>query len=280
MVEKSKEMKILITGSNGMLGSDLAQEFKDFDLYAFSKSQLDITKKSQIIEKFKKIRPDLAINAAAYTDVDGSEANRKEALRANALAVRNIAMMCRKIDASLAHYSTDYVFDGKNQNGYRENAQKNPVNYYGYTKSLGEDYLQKIIKNHFIIRSSWLFGKNGKNFVRSILGKSNEKEIKVVDDQIGSPTYTKDLAKATKELLLQGYGYGIYHITNSGKCSWFEFAREILKNVNSKASVIPISSKQLDRPAKRPKCSVLLNTKFKNKLPFWDDALKRYLGEK
>ena len=271
-------MKILITGSSGMLGSDLVQEFKEFHLYNFGKDNLDITKKSQIQKHFRKIKPDVVINSAAYTDVDGSETNKREALMVNAVAVRNIAMMCKKIDAVLVHYSTDYVFDGENKNGCKENDRKNPINYYGCTKSLGEDYITRIMKKYFIIRSSWLFGKNGKNFVHSIIKKSGDAEIKVVNDQSGSPTYTKDLAKATKEIILS-YDYGIYHITNSGTCTWFGFAQEILKQVNSKARVVPINSRELSRPAKRPRCSVLVNTKFKNELPFWSIALKRYLGE-
>ena len=148
------------------------------------------------------------------------------------------------------------------------------------TKSLGEDYISRILRKYFIIRSSWLFGRKGKNFVESILSKANENEIKVVNDQFGSPTYTKDLARATKELLVQEYGFGVYHLTNSGYCSWYEFAKEILKNANSKAKVVPISSMQLNRPAKRPKCSILISTKFKNRLPLWSVGLKRYLGEK
>ena len=271
-------MKVLITGSKGMLGSDLAEEFKEFHLYAFGKSELDITKKSSIQKCLKKIKPDVVINSAAYTDVDGSEANKREALKVNGIAVRNIAMMCKRIDAVLVHYSTDYVFDGRNQNGYRENERKNPINYYGYTKSLGEDYITRIMKKYFIIRSSWLFGKNGKNFVQAILNKSKEPQIKVVDDQTGSPTCTKNLAEATKEILMD-YDYGIYHITNSGACTWFDFAQEILTQINSKTKVVPINSKELNRPAKRPKCSVLVNTKFKNKLPLWSIALKRHLGE-
>ena len=272
-------MKILITGSKGMLGFDLREEFKNFDLYAFDKEHLDITKKSHVMKNFKKIKPDIVINSAAYTDVDGSEINKRQALRVNAIAVRNIAMMCRKIGSVLVYFSTDYVFDGKNKSGYKENGKKSPVNYYGYTKSLGENYVSKIAEKYFIIRSSWLFGKNGKNFVQAILKKSNALEIKVVNDQVGSPTYTKDLAKATKELV-QNYEFGTYHITNSGCCTWFEFANEILKRANSKTKVVPIKSEELGRIAKRPKCSILINTKFKNKLPFWNMALKNYLGQK
>ena len=271
-------MRVLLTGSNGMLGSDLVNEFKDLDLYAFGREQLDIAKKSSIIKIFKKIKPNVVINSGAYTDVDGSEKNKRQALKVNATAVRNIAMTCKRLDATLVHFSTDYVFDGRNKNGYRENDKKNPINYYGYTKSLGEDYILKITRKYFIIRSSWLFGKNGKNFAHAILKKSNDGSIEVVDDQIGSPTYTKDLARATKEIV-QNYDYGIYHITNSGCCTWFEFAEEILRLNNSKTKVIPIKSHQLQRPARRPKCSILINTKFKNKLPLWNEALKRYLGE-
>ena len=271
-------MKVLITGSNGMLGSDIVNEFRDFDLYALGKNELDISKKSKIVKIFKKIKPDIVVNAAAYTDVDGSETYKKQALKTNAIAVRNIAMTCKRLDATLVHFSSDYVFDGRNRNGYKENDKKNPVNYYGYTKSRGEDYILGIMRKYFIIRSSWLFGKNGKNFVQAIMKKANEKEIRVVDDQVGSPTYTRDLANAAKELI-QNYNYGTYHLTNSGTCTWFEFAKEILSLSNSMTKVIPINSKELNRPAKRPGCSILLNTKFKNKLPFWDAALKRYLGE-
>ena len=272
-------MKVLITGSDGMLGSDLKEEFKDFELFAFNKNKLDITKKEDVSAKIDEIKPEIVINCAAYTDVDNSEVNKEIALNVNANAVKYIAESCKKNDAKLVHFSTDYVFDGKNEAGYKEDDKKNPVGHYGYTKSLGEDHITSILDKYFIIRSSWLYGKNGKNFVKAIINKANEEEIKVVDDQIGSPTYTKDLAKATKELITQKYDHGIYHITNSGNCSWFEFAKEILKNINSRAKVVPMKSEELKRPAKRPKCSILVNTKFKNKLPLWNDALKRYLGD-
>lgn len=272
-------MRILITGSNGMLGSDIVNEFYDFDLYYFDKNKLNIANNGDILKNFQEIKPNVVFNCAAYTDVDGSETNKETALKINAEAVRNLAKACKKFNSALVHFSTDYVFDGQKKIGYSEDDRKNPLNYYGYTKSLGEDYVQQELKKYFIIRSSWLFGKNGKNFVDAIIKKSKDKEIKVVDDQTGSPTYTKDLAKAVKELLIKNYDYGIYHITNSGKCTWFEFAQEILKQSNSKAKVMPITSEELNRPAKRPVCSILLNTKFKNKLPFWNDALNRYLGD-
>lgn len=277
MVEKLK-MRVLVIGRNGMLGSDLTEEFKNFQLYSLNKKQLDITKNSDVIKNFKKIKPNIVINAAAYTDVDGNEVNKKLALKINASAVKNLAIICKKLDIILIHFSTDYVFDGKNKNGYREDSKKYPINYYGYTKSLGEDYVTNIMNNYFIVRTSWLFGKNGKNFVDTIIKKSNEREIKVVKDQIGSPTYTKDLAAAVK-VLIQNYNYGVYHITNSGTCTWFDFAKEILRDINSKTKVVPIKSKELKRLAKRPKCSILINTKFKNKLPFWNIALKSYLGD-
>lgn len=270
-------MKILITGSKGMLGSDIVKEFNDFELFPFDKNELDITKKDELLKNLKKIKPDILINCAAYTDVDASETNKKEALSINATAVKNIAESCKSLSIQLIHFSTDYVFDGNSKEGYNEDSAKNPISYYGYTKSLGEDYIQQELKNYFIVRTSWLFGKNGRNFVDAIIKKSKEKEIRVVDDQIGSPTYTKDLAAAVK-ILVENYDYGIYHITNKGICTWFDFAREILKQTNSKAKVIPISSKELNRPAKRPECSILINTKFKNKLPFWDIALRNYLG--
>jgi dTDP-4-dehydrorhamnose reductase len=280
MVDTIKEIKhILVTGSSGMLGSDIVNGLKEFELFQFDKNALDITNNEEIINKIDEIKPDVLINCAAYTDVDGSEKNKDIALKVNAYGVKNIAEACSKTNAILVHFSSDYVFDGSSEKGYEENEKKNPISHYGYSKSLGEDFIQKSKVNFFLIRSSWLFGKNGKNFVKSILNKKDENEIKVVNDQVGTPTYTKDLAKAIRELITQNYDYGIYHITNYGSCTWFEFAKEILKNVNSKTKVIPITSKELNRPAKRPKCSILINTKFKNKLPLWNESLKRYLGE-
>ena len=145
---------------------------------------------------------------------------------------------------------------------------------------MGEDYLKEELDSHYLIRTSWLFGRKGRNFIEAIKAKATDREIRVVDDQRGCPTYTRDLARATMSLILERYPYGTYHLTNSGVCTWLEFAREIIAVIGSKAQVIPMSSAELTRPAKRPACSVLLNTKFKSILPSWKDAVRRYVGEK
>ncbi len=279
MVEKNTR-KIVVIGSKGMLGTDMATELSrhSFQLHSFDRDEVDITKPNQIRAIFGKIRPVVVINCAAYTDVDGSESHRKEAFALNAGAVRDLAIACREINALLVHYSTDYVFNGKSKKGYREDGKKDPINYYGKTKSIGEDYLSEDLKEHYLIRTSWLFGENGKNFIEAIKKKANEQEIRVVDDQRGSPTYTKDLAKATVRLIVGKYPFGTYHLTNSGVCTWHEFAKEVLAQIGSNAKVIAIKSIELKRAAKRPICSILLNTKFKSALPSWKDAVRRYIG--
>lgn len=272
-------MTIILFGCNGMLGSDLSMQFKDQDLHGFSKNDIDITSKKKVLEIIKKIRPDFVINAAAYTDVDGSEINRKKAMLVNATAVKYLALACCEYNSTLVHFSTDYVFDGENKNGYKENAKGNPINFYGLSKLKGEDYIKKICgnKGYYIIRTQWLYGHNGKNFVDAIIKLSkNKHKLKVVNDQFGSPTYTKDIAKKVK-ILMGNYDFGIYHITNNGVCTWYDLAELILKLTNNKTGLIPIASKELNKLAKRPKCSILLNTKFKSKMRNWESALKDYI---
>ncbi len=281
MVEKSVQ-KIAVIGSTGMLGSDIVSEFSlhPFDVLAFTRNDVDITRRGDVFSLLKNANPAIVINCAAYTDVDGSETHRQEALALNADAVRHLAEACGEIGAVLVHYSTDYVFNGSAKEGYKEDDRKHPLNYYGYTKSMGEDYLKEELDSHYLIRTSWLFGRKGRNFVEAIKAKATDREIRVVDDQRGCPTYTRDLARETMSLILERYPYGTYHLTNSGICTWLEFAREIIAVIGSKTQVIPMSSVELTRPAKRPACSVLLNTKFKNILPSWKDAVRRYVGER
>ena len=258
-----------------MLGQDLCKVFPDS--IKWDKEELDITNESLVLEKISQFNPDLVINSAGYTDVDGAETNKEICFKVNADATGFLAKACNKISAKLVHISTDYVFNGKNKY-YKENSLKDPLNQYGLSKAKGEKLL---IQNHdkfYLVRTAGLFGKNGKNFIDTILRLAKEKDVlEIVNDQFSCLTYTLDLANAIKDLI--GKPYGIYHITNSEYCSWFDLAKETLRFKSQNAIINPISYMQLDRPAKRPECAILLNTKL-NPLRSWKDALKAYLEEK
>lgn len=271
-------MKILILGANGMLGHDLVEVFHEHSPVAWGKEALDITDNAMVQRQISLLHPDIIINAAAYTDVDGCETNRTYAFKVNGDALSNLASVATMIKATLVHVSTDYVFDGKNAEGYKEDDPPHPINCYGESKEQGEKLLISGTSRYFLIRSSWLYGTYGKNFVKTIVKRGEEQdEIHVVDDQRGCPTYTKDLASGIKQLLMQQYPYGIYHMTNQGNCTWYEFAQEIKRITHIKAKVIPITSKELKRTAQRPGCSILLNTKTKIMLRSWKKALEAYL---
>lgn len=285
-----------------MLGSDLLQTLAgDHELYGLDIRKpllevsdiryqlLDITDTKATYEVITKINPELVIHAAAYTNVDGAESDQEQAYRINSLGTRNIALSCQRFDAALIYISTDYVFDGRNTKPYAEIDKPDPLGAYAKSKYWGELYTQWLVNRFMIIRSSWLFGKNGNNFVEAIRSQIKTKHgLKVVNDQFGSPTYTVDLALAIKRLLVINYQlstglYGIWHITNSGSCSWFDFAREIVEQLGAKEDVAPVSTQQVCRPAVRPKNSVLENFNWKLHnfplLPTWQDALKRYLKQ-
>ena len=268
------KIKTLILGAKGMLGHALVEEFPD--AVAWDIEDLDITDEDIVFKKIIKENPDIIINAAAYTDVDGAETNKELCFKINAEAVKYIAKACKSIDSILVHISTDYVFDGKTE-GYGESDKKSPLSIYGASKALAEDYIMEILNKFYILRTAWLFGKNGKNFVNTINQLAQNKDsIDVVNDQKGCPTYTKDLAKKISSITKEPFG--IYHITNSGSCSWYEFAKEIVKLCNLKCHVNPVSSDKFIRPAARPKYSVLLNAKTEP-LRNWKHALKEYLEE-
>jgi len=294
--------RVLIIGSSGMLGVDLCAELgSDHELigadlvhsprsivHRFCK--IDITKKEGVISAVREIDPDIVIHTAAMTDVDGCELDPKRAYRINGAGTKNVALACKAVDAVLVYISTDFVFDGKKRTPYKETDKPRAISVYGRSKLAGEKAVRNILKKYIIIRTSWLYGKYGKNFVDTILKESGRKKVlKVVDDQYGSPTYTKDLARAIHSLVdlvtrspgHQVTSYGIYHVTNTGAVSWCDYAKEILKLSGIRAQVIPISSKELARPAKRPAMSVLDNKKFNKTIKFkmrpWQSALKEYL---
>ena len=276
-------MKILLLGHRGMLGCDLLLKLgKKHEIIGLDKDEIDITAVSECQRAIKENTPDIVINAAAYTDVDACEKAKDECFAVNAEAVKNIAESCRGKNIRIIHFSTDYVFDGNGNDPYKEDSFCNPVNIYGASKLAGERYLQKLADNYILIRTEWLYGKNGNNFVRTILGKAQTtNNLEVVDDQIGSPTYTKDLVAAVS-LLIERNIAGIFHITNRGSCSWFQFTEKILQEAGIfGVQVLPIKSDSLRRPAKRPHYSVLSMQKFiqatgKIMQP-WQLALQDYL---
>ena len=296
-------MKILLLGHKGMLGSDLLSRLsEEHYVIGMDKEEIDIVSADECLNAIKDIVPDIVINAAAYTNVDGCETAREECFTVNAEAVKNIAEACRNKKIRIIHFSTDYVFDGTAGEPYKEDDQCNPINVYGESKLAGENYLRTLSDNYLLIRTSWLYGINGKNFVQAILTKANAKNfiddtmakakakadnpstLSVVDDQIGSPTYTKDLASAVA-LLIEKNARGIFHVTNRGSCSWHQFAVKILKEAGfDKIEVIPIKSDELKRPAMRPAYSILGMQKFiqttgKTTQP-WQLALQDYLKDR
>ncbi len=269
--------KILILGANGMLGSELVKVFAKDKPVAWGKKDLDITKQREVEKKIAQHKPDILINAAAFTAVDECEKKADKALSVNGEAVGYLAIACRKIDCLLVQYSTDYIFGGRKPKGYNENDKPHPINTYGKSKLYGEKMLKKYGKDYYIIRTSWLYGKNGRNFVDAICEMSPKRfEIKVVNDQFGKPTYARDLANRTKEIIDKKLAFGIYHLTNEGVTTWYKLAKEVCRIKRFKTRILPITSFEIPRPAKRPTYSILINTKIK-KSRNWHKALIEYL---
>jgi len=279
----AKDTKILIIGAKGMLGHDLAVMFNDFELILWDQQEIDITDQNQVLIKILELKPGILINCAAYTDVDGCETNQDLAMTVNGKAVGYLAEAANKADAILVHFSTDYIFSGDSQQGYDENSQDfAPLNIYGQSKLLGEKLLKQNTDKYYLVRTAWLYGKNGKNFVETMIKLSQEKnELKVVNDQFGKPTYTVDLARQILYILNNDLPFGIYHITNEtkeGGISWYDFAQEIFKQKNIKVNLLPCTTQEFSRPAKRPAYSALVNTKLP-KMRVWQEALSEYLNK-
>lgn len=260
------KIKTLIFGAGGMLGTELCAVFPE--AVKLDQADVDIREREKVIDAIKSNKPDVVINAAAYTAVDDCEDNREMAFEVNGKAPGYMAQGCAIVGAKLIHYSTDYIFNGSRKE-YFENDLPDPINVYGQSKLMGEINIINNIKKFRIIRTSWLFGKHGKNFVDTMLKLSKEMSaVKVVNDQFGKPTYTFDLASKTEELIR--LAPGIYHITNEGVCSWFEFASAIIDNA------VPCTSKEFTRKARRPEYSVLVNSKT-TPMRNWREALAEYL---
>ena len=296
-------MKILITGSGGMLGHELCGVLSKaghnvigVDInppdtrYPIPNtfSIADINDKRVLNSVFEKENPGIVVHTAAWTDVDGCEKSPQRALEINSRGTINVAEAAKKFSARLVYISTDFVFDGMKKSPYTELDACAPLGVYAKTKWEGEKAAARILENYAVVRTSWLFGRGGKNFVNTIISKvSEEKALKVVDDQIGSPTYAKDLAYAINKLIEKGIkGKETYHVCNSGQCSWFDFALKIKSLVPAmKDAVIEaVSSAELGRPAPRPAFSVMDTSKFRNytgmELRNWEEALREYLLER
>ena len=275
-------MKVLITGARGMLAQDIIRVLEGtYQLTPTTHADLDIGNPSQIAQQLAMHTPDCVINCAGYTNVDGCETDSANAFAANAEGVKNLALACRQFGAKLVHFSTDYVFDGTAQRPYVEDDAPNPLSVYGKSKLAGERAIQEALDDHIIIRTEWLYGRQGKHFVGTMLHLARERdELQVVHDQTGSPTCTADLALAI-EALLAVTARGIYHVTNAGSCSWYDFARRIFAIAGSTIRVLPISSERLARPARRPAYSVLDCSKFIREtghiLRPWEQALESYM---
>lgn len=275
-------MKILITGAYGMLGSDLREVLKNQELIVTGSKDLDITDEEKVIDFICENSPDLVINAAAYTAVDDCETNYDDAYAVNALGPKNLAIACNKQDIPLIHISTDYVFDGSKRTPLIETDKLGPQSAYGKTKLAGEKFIQENTDKYFILRTAWLYGLHGNNFVKTMLELAeNHDEITVVHDQVGSPTYSFDLAVATTNLLFSDK-YGIYHVTNEGACSWCEFAKLIFELSDVDVKVIPVTTEEFPRPAPRPHYSVLDNKKWNSSgfvpMRTYKEALSEYLS--
>jgi len=273
-------MKILVTGANGQLGREIARQNQEHKLILTDFDTLDITNGDRVTSYFRTVQPEAVIHCAAYTNVDGAESDADGAFRVNVVGTQNIAAGCLEIGAKMVYVSTDYVFSGNEQGLYREFDALNPQNIYGKTKQQGEEIVRQILGRHYIVRTAWLYG-DGNNFVSTMLklAETNQK-LCVVHDQIGTPTSTVDLATVIFKLL-SSHAYGTYHATCQGHCSWYEFACEIFRLVGKEIEVLPVTTLQFPRPAKRPIHSVLDNYMLRmsigDPMGKWQDSLEKYL---
>ena len=278
----NNKKKLLITGSKGMLGWALTAKLaSEYQLTGIDIEDADITDKEQIQQKIQQLQPDIIIHAAAYTDVDGSEANKELAFKINAAGTENIAQSAKLCRARLIYISTDFVFDGTKKSPYVEEDIPNPINTYGKTKLEGEKHIQAICPNHLIIRTAWLYGPHGKNFVNRILELSqSQEELRIVNDQTGSPTYSLDLAEGIGTLLETDF-IGIIHLVNNGTSTWYELAKKTLALAGKKTEITPVTSKEFKTAATRPLYSVLSTARFQNQtkstLRHWPEALTAHL---
>ena len=282
-------MKILLIGANGQLGSDLARAVRDDDLIPLTHQDIEICDSASVQQAFEEHKPDIAINMAAYHKVDECEKNVARSFEVNVFGVRNLALACKEHSSVLLHMSTDYVFDGSKGAPYVETDLPMPINVYGISKLAGEYFVRYILDRYFIVRSSGLYGVAGSsgkggNFIELMLRLATEgKDIQVVDDQVLTPTYTVDLARKIVELIHTNH-YGLYHITNAGECSWYQFARKIFDLSGLSPNLKPTTTAAFGATATRPSYSVLQNAALAaigmDDLRPWEEALAAYLDER
>jgi dTDP-4-dehydrorhamnose reductase len=281
---KKPRIKVLVTGAGGQLGRELTGwTDPQFEIHGFGRESLDVTDLQQCRDVMSSMKPDAIIHCAAYTAVDKAESEPEEAFRINETGTRNLAIAAHENRSKLCYISTDYVFDGTSLTPYRESDQTNPLTMYGKSKLAGEQVVQLLLERYFIVRTSWVYGKYGSNFVKTMLKLSEERdEVKVVHDQIGSPTYAQDLARFLLELI-QTDRYGIYHASNTGACSWYDFAKAIFEENGKKIQVVACTTAEFPRPASRPAYSVMeheaIRTNGLQDLPPWREALRHFLKE-
>jgi dTDP-4-dehydrorhamnose reductase len=278
-------MRVVVTGAAGQLGQDVVKELarKNHEAIGIDREQLDITIEADVIKYISEVKPDMILHCAAFTNVDAAEENEEVAYQINAAGTEYLAKAAKQTGAKMLYISTDYVFDGTATEPYEVDQTTKPIGAYGRTKLAGEELLQKNLEDFFIVRTAWVFGVYGQNFVKTMIRLGEERgEVGVVHDQVGSPTYTVDLARFMVELM-ETEKYGIYHATNDGVCSWYEFAVEIFKQAGLNVKVNPLTTDQFPRPAARPKYSVLSKKKIEEQgltpLRNWKDALSAYLEE-
>lgn len=278
-------MRVLVTGVKGQLGYDVVNECKKqgIEPVGVDIEEMDITDEAAVRKVITESYVDAVIHCAAYTAVDAAEDNVDICRKVNAGGTENIAKVCKELDLKMMYISTDYVFDGQGERPWLPDDERHPLNVYGQTKCEGEYAVEKYLDKYFIVRIAWVFGVNGKNFIKTMLRLGEERgAVSVVNDQIGSPTYTFDLAVLLVDMI-QTEKYGRYHATNEGLCSWYEFACEIFKQAGMDVAVTPVDSTQFPAKAKRPSNSRMSKDKLEqngfHRLPTWQDALSRYLKE-
>lgn len=278
-------MNILVTGYNGQLGYDVVREgvMHNLKIIGASRKDLDITNELAVRNYIQKLKPDAIIHCAAYTAVDKAESDRNQCWLVNVEGTKYLARAAREINSKFMYISTDYVFDGKKPKPYLETDTPNPISYYGLTKYEGEQHVRAILNEYFIIRISWVFGLNGKNFVKTMLQLAEKNNtLKVVCDQFGSPTYTRDLARLLIDII-QTDKYGVYHATNEGFCSWADFAQEIFRQSGRNITVEGITTQEYPTVAIRPKNSCMSKKKLVDNgfrpLPVWQEAIIHYINE-